>query len=299
MDFNQQNLAALFTAVKASFAKGRKTYVPIWPKIATLVPSTTSVESYAWLGQFPRLREWIGDRELKKMVTHSYTLRNKKFEGTVAIPAEAIEDDQYGVYMPMMEEMGYAVETHPDEMLFALLAAGFNTLCYDKQNFFDTDHPVVNPETGTEESVSNMQAGSKAPWFLLDTSRPLKPLIYQRRKPYKLQTKTDSAQSDHVFMADEYVYGVDGRGEWGVGFWQQAFGSKADLTADNFKAARKSMRSLKSDEGRPLGVKPKIIVVGPSWENEAEDLFATETLPGGGKNPLYRKVEIVVVDWLE
>ncbi len=217
MNITPQTLSALYTAVKTSFNTGRESYTALWPQLATLVPSNTGGENYAWLGQFPRLREWVGARQVKQMAAHDYSLKNKKYESTVGIPKDAIEDDQYAVYMPLMQEMGYAAACHPDEMLFALMAAGFNTTCFDGQPFFDTDHPVTDPDSQKVESVSNVQTGSNSPWFLLDTRRPLKPFIFQRRRDYAITSKTDAGQSDHVFMADEYIYGTDGRGDSGSG----------------------------------------------------------------------------------
>ncbi|MGX9522493.1 Mu-like prophage major head subunit gpT family protein [Vibrio mediterranei] len=297
MQINAQNLRSLYTAVKANYALGMQSYTPIWPEIATLINSNTSVETYAWIGDFTQLREWIGEREVNQMKNYSYTLANKKFEATEGIPADFIEDDQYGVLMPKFQQMGYAAATHPDEKMFELVTKGFTEKCYDGQFFFDTDHPVG--KEGAEVSVSNMQAGSLAPWFLLDTSRPLKPFIYQKRKDYKLESKTSSGDSDHVFMTDNYLYGISARGNWGFGFWQMAFGSKLALDEANFKAARKAMSSHKSDNGRPLGITPKVCLVGPSNQDAAEALFETKLTGGGNENPLYRKVKVVVCPWLE
>lgn len=290
------NLAVLSTAVKSNFQIGRQGYTQLWPKVATLVPSTTAVETYAWLGEFSRLREWIGDRQINRMKAFGYTLANKKFEATEGIPREYIEDDTYGVLMPKFQDMGYAAATHPDEMVFALLASGFTAPCYDGQNFFDTDHPVG--EDGQEQSVSNMQDGGNAPWFLLDTSRPLKPLIYQRRKDYNLTNKTDAANSDHVYMTDEFLYGVDARGNWGFGFWQQAFASKAELNDANFDGAVASMMSVKSDKGRPLGIMPNLLVVGPSNRSAAKKVIEAENKAQGESNTNFKAVEVLVVPWL-
>ncbi len=290
------NLSILYTAVKSHFAQGRQMYTPMWPKLATLVPSTTAVETYAWLGEFSRLREWIGERQVNRMKTHGYTLANKKFEATEGISREYIEDDTYGVLMPKFQDMGYAASTHPDEMAFALLAAGFASACYDGQYFFDTDHPVG--EEGQTASVSNMQAGASNPWFLLDTNRPLKPLIFQQRKDYNLSNKSDAANSDHVYMLDEFLYGVDARGNWGFGFWQQAFGSKATLDETNFNAAMAAMMAFKSDKGRPLGISPNLLLVGPSNRAAAKSLIEALTKDGGESNTNYKAVEVLVVPWL-
>ena len=62
MIINKSNLNALFVGIKAAFNEGRSRVEPTWSRVATRVPSTTKSETYAWLGQFPRLREWVGDR---------------------------------------------------------------------------------------------------------------------------------------------------------------------------------------------------------------------------------------------
>lgn len=293
MIINSANLTRLAVAVKTAFNTGFRGVTPLWQKVATKVPSTTGTEEYAWLGQFPRLREWIGDRHIKNMSEHGYSIKNKKFESTVSIPREAIEDDTYGVYNPLFEEMGNAAASHPDELVFGLLAAAFTTKCYDGQFFCDADHPVGNEADGLT-SVSNMQAGSGPAWFLLDVSRPLKPLIFQSRKDYNVVPMTKE-EDESVFMRGEYRYGVDARGNAGFGFWQQAFGSKATLNAENFGAAFAAMEGFKSDEGRPLRTKPTLLVCGPSNRAAAQALINAKTLVGGGDNPNYQIVEILVV----
>lgn len=297
MQITPQTLNALYTAVSAAFNQGRGTYTATGDRIATTVSSTTAQNDYSWLGEFKRLRKWLGERQINKAKVHSYAIKNEKFEGTEGIPAEFIEDDTYGVMMPKFQDMGYAAATHPDELIYALLAAGFTTPCYDGQMFFDTDHPV-GPE-GQEVSVSNMQAGSGKPWFLLNTSRPLKPLIKQLRRDYRLQAKTDPGTSDHVFMKDEYLYGVDARLNVGFGFWQLAFGSKAELTDANFDAAYAAMGAFKSDEGRPLGVMPDLLVVGPSNRAAAKKVVEAENKAQGESNTNFKAVEVLVVPWLE
>lgn len=84
---------------------------------------------------------------------------------------------------------------------------------------FDSDHPVKG------SSVSNMQAGSQPAWFLIDTSRSIKPFIFQERSPYEL-TNLVNPTDENVFMRDEYLYGVRARANAGFGIWQLAFGPK-------------------------------------------------------------------------
>lgn len=295
MIINQGNLKALSVAVRAAFNQGMKNSTSYWERVATRINSTTAENKYAWLGQFPRFREWIGDRQVKSLAAHDFTIKNRKFEATVSIPRDDIDDDNYGVYMPVAEEQGYAAKTHPDELVFALLKDGFNQICYDGQNFFDTDHPVG--VEGAITSVSNMQSGSSDPWFLLDTSRPIKPLLFQVRRDYDLKTRFDESD-ENVWNREEFEWGSDARVNAGFGLWQLAFGSRAVLDETNFNAAFASMGSLKSDEGRPLGIMPKLLVVGPSNRAAAMKVIEAAQKAGGESNTNYKAVEILVVPWL-
>ncbi len=295
MIVNSAALSNLFVGYKAAFQQGFNEATPDYTKIATEVPSATAAEDYAWLGEWPRLREWIGDRVVKDITAHKYTVTNKSYEATVGVPKPAIADDTFGVYKPMMQEMGRAARMHPDEMIFSLLSAGFSTPCYDGQYFFDTDHPIL--VDGVAGTVSNMQAGTEPMWALLDTSRALRPLIYQKRQEYQF-VSVDKPNDESVFKSNQFLYGVDGRGNSGFGFWQMAYGSKAPLTLESFRAACEAMGALKSDEGRPLNIKPTVLVHGPSNRSKARDLILAATLTNGQSNTEYQAVDLLQTGWL-
>lgn len=59
------------------------------------VPSVSRDESYKWLGQIPRMREWVGEREIQNLSASDYTIKNKDFELTIAVPRNDIEDGNY------------------------------------------------------------------------------------------------------------------------------------------------------------------------------------------------------------
>lgn len=140
MIVNQENLRGLTTGYSAAFNKAMSEVRTEHQKIATTVPSSTAENSYKWLGQLPGLREWIGEREIQHLDSYGYTIRNKKFERTLCVPRDDIEDDQYGIYTPLFASMGEAAGEHPDELVFGLLAAGFSEKCYDGKTFFAADH---------------------------------------------------------------------------------------------------------------------------------------------------------------
>lgn len=293
MIINKGNLTALFVAFKAAFAEGLGGAPSQYQRIATVVPSTTGAEEYGWLGSFPKLREWIGDRVINALRQHGYSIKNKSFELTVGVPRTALDDDQYGVYSPMMKELGLSTGEHPDELVFNLLKNGPSTLCYDGQYFFDTDHPVLDA-AGKPQSQSNWDnnSGSGTPWYLLCTKRALKPIIFQDRQKPKFVAKTE-ATDDNVFDRDEYVYGVDMRCNVGFGFWQMAYGSRKTLDETNLIAAWTAFCERKGDFERALGLKPDLLVVPPSLEIAARKLVNATTLANGADNVMKGLVEVV------
>lgn len=111
-----------------------------YERIATVVPSESDEEQYAWLGAVPNVREFTDERMPLGLLEHSYTIRNKTWESSIAVERSAIEDDKYGQIKLRIQSLAREVKRHMDELVFNLLANGFTTTCYDGQYFFDTDH---------------------------------------------------------------------------------------------------------------------------------------------------------------
>lgn len=297
MIINRANLTNLNTGFKTTFRNAFSGVANNYTRIATVVPSSTLIESYAWLAQMAGMREWFGDRHRKNLTTEAYTLTNRLFEDTVEVPRTAIEDDQFGIYTPSIGMMAEAAAQHPEELIFVeALPQGLTARCFDGQSFFDTDHPVL--VDGKETSVSNVQAGSGPAWYLLCTKRPVKPFIYQDRVKPELIIQDDPASSESVFSRDKFTYGTRSRGAAGYAFWQMAFASKGDLTRTNFEAARTAMMSLKGDGGRPLGIVPDLLVVPPSLETKADEILNVQRLANGQDNPNFKKAEVLATPWL-
>lgn len=294
-------LTGLYRSFNTIFQQAYTGTTPRWQKLAMQVPSSTKEETYAWLGSFPKMREWIGDRQVAKLLAHGYTIKNKSYESTVSVDRDDIEDDQYGVYTPVIAELGRTAATFPDDLVISLLLHGFENTCYDGQPFFANTHSdgekkgqkqsnlgtkslsmasyaaarasmmsltdsygkvlginpcilVVPPQLestarkilkadsyvdkagSADVLVTNVYkdsaellvlpelATNATAWFLLDTTRSVKPIIYQQRKAPQFVSLQD-AKDQNVFLKKEYMYGVDQRCNAGYGLWQFAYGS--------------------------------------------------------------------------
>ena len=296
MIFTGSTLKTLNVSFNALFSGGLGQVTGQKDVIAQTVPSSTKMNEYAWLGELPDMREWLGDRQRLQLKGKAYTIENKDFELTVEVKKTDIEDDNIGGYSMMFTAMGRSIAAHPEKLVWGALANGHASLCYDGQFFFDTDHPVLDAN-GVVQSVSNSLAGAGTPWFLIDDSQAVKPLIYQERKA-PVFVPMDNPENPEVFNRNMLTYGGDYRANVGYGFWQFAVRSQAVLDGDGFEAAMVAMGNFTGDYGRKIGASGKTLLVPRSLERAGRKLVMSETKATGETNEWQGAVKLIVVDWL-
>lgn len=294
---NKESIGNVFISLKTTFNNAFSAAPSVWKKLAMKITSTTSQNDYAWLSKFPKMRAWVGDKNVKSLEAAKYTIPNKDWEATVEVDRNDIEDDQLGIYGPQAQMAGESAAQLPDEIVIDLINGGFVNTCFDGQYFFDTDHVVAgasvsnkltvvlsastqaaalasygaartamrkfkddegrplnitpnillvgpalehvalalvnndrledgkpNLYKGTAEVVVDARITSDTAWFLLDTTKAVKPFIYQERKAPVFVEQT-SADNDDVFNRKKFKFGAEARAAGGYGFWQLAIGS--------------------------------------------------------------------------
>lgn len=80
---------------------------------------------------------------------------------------------------------------------------------------------------GTAKVVVSARIKNPKSWFLLDTTKPVKPFIFQQRKAPVFVSQTDM-NNDDVFNRAEFKFGIEARGNAGFAFWQLAYGSTGE-----------------------------------------------------------------------
>ena len=278
-----EKIRQLGAALSTLFANAFKATDTTWQKVAMKVMSTTSNNDYGWMKDIPMLREWLGERIVKEIELGSYSIPNRKFELTIGVSKDDLDDDNLGIYSNIATAIGENTKKHPDQLVWDLLKKGHQEKCLDGQYFFDTDHAVAG------ESVSNKMGGSGDLWVVMDTSQSIKPIIFQERLAPNL------GEPVYDYKTDKVEWPVKSRCNVGFGLWQTAVSSNQTLNSDNYEAVETRMMGFKNDHGEPLGMKPKVIAVSPSLYATARELFETPTLSSGGANPLYKQVEVIVV----
>lgn len=81
-----------------------------------------------------------------------------------------------------------------------------------------------NPFKGAFEVVVDARLKSRTAWYLLDTTKAVKPFVLQERKAPVFVQQTDP-QSDDVFNRKKFKFGAEARMAGGYGFWQLGYGS--------------------------------------------------------------------------
>jgi phage major head subunit gpT-like protein len=303
MIITNATLQNLRTMVRGEFAAQMASLVAdsLYTRLATVITSNTASNTYGWLGKFPHLREWIGERVVEDIKESAYAIANKLYEATLGVARVDIEDDNLGIYRPLARGMADEVVAFFNRQITALLASGFTGLCYDGQPFFDAEHPVYAKSDGSGEAraVSNIVGSPNAagaPWYLVALSGVLKPFILQQRSAPEMDEINDP-KNDTVFMKDQYLYGIRYRGNFGYAFWQQAVASRLPLSAENYQAARTRMQTFTRDGGDPLGIVPTHLVVSPANEAAARVILEMQIVDGDS-NPNYHTAGLIVSPWL-
>lgn len=288
-EINSDVLYALKTSLSAAYTRGVGKVEPTYKRIATVVKSTGASNTYGWLENWPGIKEWVDARQLATLTQMGYSIVNKTWETSIQVKREDIEDDQIGQYSVISEEFGREVTMFPDSLSYAMLCGGFKSTCYDGQYFFDTDHPVG---AATVSNLLGTGAETGEPWFLIDATHALLPVIFQDRRPFNF-TALDDLSSEQVFKNNMFAFGTDGRCNVGFGFWQTAVGSKEALNTGNFEAATKLLQSIPRTNGEPLGMNPTLLVVGKNNQAAAKNIINAQIGAGGATNIHYNATDLV------
>jgi len=126
----------------------------LWKKIAMPVNSLGASEKYAWLGTVPGLREFKSERVPGTLSSFNYEIDNKKWESTLDVAAETIEDDSTGQIMLAVTGLATKAAKHYTILTAAAFNLGFTTAIYDGQNFFDADHVGGSNYLGTAKDLT-------------------------------------------------------------------------------------------------------------------------------------------------
>ena len=95
--------------------------------ISNYFTSDQDTEEYAWIGQSPVMREWVGGRHAKGFTSNGITIENKHFEATLDIPVKHLRRDKTGQVKVRIGELATRTNSHWALLLSQLITKGETT----------------------------------------------------------------------------------------------------------------------------------------------------------------------------
>ncbi len=131
-----------------------------YDKLCTIYNSTKGSESHRWLGSLPTVREWGSGRLARGLRSESYDVTNQKYESTIEVDREELDDDQTGQIRQRINAMAIAAANHPTTLLEGLFNSGATAgyLAYDGQIYFSAAH--VSGDSGTQDNTISVAAAT-------------------------------------------------------------------------------------------------------------------------------------------
>ena len=126
----------------------------------------------------------------------------------------------------LVDHRGNPMDITPDTLVIgpALRATARNL--FQMQTAYGTDLAGDNPWFGAVKTIIVEQYISGSNWYLLDTSKALRPFILQDADDLEL-SHLKSIDDEFVIMNDAFFYGTRSRFGVGYGLWQLAYRANA------------------------------------------------------------------------
>lgn len=128
----------------------------VFQDICTVIPVSSTVIEFKWLGDVPKMKEWIGQRAINKLRAETHQISTKNWANGIEVERDDLDDDKLGLIRPRIEQLAAEGMWSIEDLVMDLLAdalpgTGTEALCYDGQPLIDTDH-TASGSGGTAQS---------------------------------------------------------------------------------------------------------------------------------------------------
>jgi phage major head subunit gpT-like protein len=182
--FTNGKYRIITAALRAEFQKGIEETTLVGTPLFQKVASNGYENVYSWLEHVPGMKKWVkGDvRTVRNYGLRDFSIPNVKYEDTIDVDIDDVEDNQLGQLGPMMRQQVDAAKLLVDELIFGQLNNGFasgdngsdgSALTYDGNPWFYASHPVG---VGT---INNLMTAQLSPTSFATA--------YQQLKAFKVQ----------------------------------------------------------------------------------------------------------------
>lgn len=162
IEVNSENLKALDLTIKTTFreTKDNVKNADMYKEFAEVVPSNTKVHGVLTLIDAPGMREFTDERIPGTISDVLYQVTHRKWESTLNVKREDIEDDNIGYIPAAVRKMVTKSKKHYTRLASAALDAGLSAKMSDGKAFFHADRGNVLGTSGSKKTLdaTNFQA---------------------------------------------------------------------------------------------------------------------------------------------
>ena len=126
--------------------------------LASEQASSGAKSKYPIVGGLQRFREFLGERVYQDFGRYAYELANRTFIDDVEVSLDDFEDEQYGGYITLFEQLGQQASQWQEDLLIDALKAGETEKSYDDVAFFSATHKLEPKVAST--AYSNLFTGT-------------------------------------------------------------------------------------------------------------------------------------------
>lgn len=157
---DRQKLDAAYVTFSTLFDMQLTRTPTIFQDIATVIPVGSVQTDFKWLGEVPKMTEWIGQRAINKLRAETHTIRTKDWSNGIEVGRDELADDSLGLVEPRIGQLADEGMWAMEDLVLSFYSdgiAGSLALAYDGQPLYDTDH-TASGSGGTQQS--NLMGGT-------------------------------------------------------------------------------------------------------------------------------------------
>jgi phage major head subunit gpT-like protein len=117
----------------------------------------TGKGDYAWLGDIPGVREWIGSKVYGDLSKYTYSITNKRWYNGFAVHKDAFRRDELDSVRPRVQMLVAGIESWKAEMIIQFLLNGETELAFDGLPFFANGRANDNLLAGTGIALAQIK----------------------------------------------------------------------------------------------------------------------------------------------
>lgn len=136
-------------------------------RVGLLIPADAESQTHRWVGQTPKMREWLGGLLAKGLNDFGVTIVNRDFEGTIEISAHDKRRDKTGGLLRRIGELASQANDHWNQLVIDVVLEG-TINSYDGVSYFNDSH-TPGEATAFDNQLSNATLPA------LDVSTPARP----------------------------------------------------------------------------------------------------------------------------